>query len=97
MSSGRSNENKMVTSTLESPRDSPLSPKFSPSDRPTSVRGSLRFADTVETATNDVGPLASFVATSEAPVATLRAAIASDEKAPGLLLRVYEDLRDRIA
>ena len=34
---------------------------------------------------------------SAAPVATLRAAIASDENAPGLLLRVYEDLRDRIA
>ena len=30
-------------------------------------------------------------------MATLLAAIASDENAPGLLLRVYEDLRDRIA
>ena len=51
----------------------------------------------VETATNDVGPLASIAATSAAPVATLRSAIARDEKPPGLLLRVYEDLRDRIA
>ena len=96
-SGGRSNENEMVTPTLESPRDSPLSPEFSPPDRPTSVRQSLRFADKVETATNDVGPLASIAATSAAPVATLRSAIASDENAPGLLLRVYEDLRDRIA
>ena len=30
-------------------------------------------------------------------MATLRTAIASDKNAPGLLLRVYEDLRDRIA
>ena len=51
----------------------------------------------VETATNDVGPSASIAANSAAPVATLRAAIASDEKALGLFLRVYEDLRDRIA
>ena len=97
MSSGRSNENEMVTPTLESPRESPLSPEFSPPDRRTSVRQSLRFADMVETATNDVGTLASIAATSAAPVATLRSAIASDENAPGLLLRVYEDLRDRIA
>ena len=87
----------MVTPTSESPRDSPLSPEFSPPERLTSVRQSLRFADMVETAKNDVGPLASIAATSAAPVATLRAAIASDKNAPGLLLRVYEDLRDRIA
>ena len=97
MSSGRSNENEMVTPTSESPRDSPLSPKFSPPDRPTSVRQSLRFADMFETATNDVGPLASIAATSAAPRETLRSAIASDENAPGLFLRVYEDLRDGIA
>ena len=87
----------MVTPTLEFPRDSPLSPEFSLPDRPTSVLQSLRFADMVEIATNDVGPFASTAATSAAPVATLRSAIASDEDAPGLLLRVYEDLRDRIA
>ena len=97
MSSGRSNENEMVSPTLKSPRDSPLSPEFSPPDLPASVRQSLRFANMVETATNDVGPLASIAATSAAPAATLRSAIASDENAPGLLLRVYEDLRDRIA
>ena len=51
----------------------------------------------VEAATNDVGPLATIAATIAAPVTTLRAAIASDENAPGLLLRVYEYLRDRIA
>ena len=51
----------------------------------------------VETATNDVGPLASIATTSAAPVVTLRAVIASDENAPGLLLHVYEDLRDLIA
>ena len=44
-----------------------------------------------------MAPLATTAATSAAPVATLRSAIASDENAPGLLLRVYEDLRDRIA
>ena len=87
----------MVTPTLESPRDSSLSPEFSPPDRPTSVRQSLRFADLVITATNDVGPLASIAATSAAPVATLRSAIASDDYARGMLLLVYEDLRDRIA
>ena len=87
----------MVTPTFKSPRGSPLSPEFSPPERPTSVRQPLRFADMVETATDDVGPLASMAATSAAPVATLRAAIASDENAPGLLLRVYEDLLDRIA
>ena len=97
MSSGRSNENEMVTPTLESPRDSPLSPEFPPPDRPTSVRQSLRFPDMVETATNDLGPLATIAVTSAAPVATLRSAIGSGENAPGLLLRVYEDLRDRIA
>ena len=97
MSSGRSNENEMVNPTLESPRGSPLSPEFSPPERPTSVRQSLHFADMFETATNDLGPLANIAATSAAPVATLRSAIASDENAPGLLLRVYEDLRDRIA
>ena len=86
----------MVSPTFEFPRDSPLSPEFSQPERPASVRQSLRFADMVETATNDVGLLASIAATSAAPVATLRAAIASDENAPGLLLRVYEDLRDRI-
>ena len=78
----------MVTPTLESPRDSPLSPEFSPPERPTSVRQSLRFADMIETATNDVGSLARIAATSAAPVAKLRSAIASDEKAQGLLLRV---------
>ena len=97
MPGGRSNEKEIVTPTLELPRDSPLSPEFSPPDRPTSVLQSLRFADMVETATNDVDPLASIAATSAAPVATLRLAIASDEDAPGMLLRVYEDLRDRIA
>ena len=97
ISSGWSNENEMVTPTLESRRDSSLSPEFSPPDRPTSVRQSLRFADMVETATNDVGPLSSIAATSTAPVATLHSANASDENAPGLLLCVYEDLRDRIA
>ena len=97
MSSGRSNQNEMVTPTLESPRDCPLSPEFSPPDRPTSVRQSLHFADMVETATNDVGSLASIAPTSAAPVATLCAAIATDENAPGLFLRVYEELRDRIA
>ena len=51
----------------------------------------------VETARYDVSPLASISATSAAPVATLRSAIASDENAPGLLLCVYEDLRERIA
>ena len=51
----------------------------------------------VKTATNDEGSLASIAANSAAPVATMLAAIASDENAPGLLLRVYEDLRDRIA
>ena len=61
------------------------------------MRQSLRFADMVERETNDVGPLASIEATSAAPVATLRSAIASDENAPGLLLHVCEDLRDRIA
>ena len=71
MSSGRSNENEMVTPTLESPRDSRLSPEFSPPDCPTTVRQSLRFADVVETATNDVGPLANISATSAAPAATL--------------------------
>ena len=40
----------------------------------------------VETATTNVGPLAG-----------LPGAIPSDENAPGLLLRAYEDLRDRIA
>ena len=59
MSSGRSNDNEMVTSTLESPCDSPLGPEFSPPERPTTVRQSLHFADMVETVTNDVGPLAS--------------------------------------
>ena len=44
-----------------------------------------------------MSPLASISATSAAPVATLRSAIASDENAPGLLLCVYEDLRERIA
>ena len=63
----------------------------------TSVRQSLRFADMVETATNDVGPLASIAATCDAPVTALRAATASDENVPGLLLRVYEDFCDRIA
>ena len=87
----------MVPPTLEYPRDSPLSPEFSPPDLPTSVRQSFRFADMVETTTNDVGPLASIAVTSATPVATLLAAIASDENEPGLLLRVYEDLRDRIA
>ena len=42
-------------------------------------------------------PLASIAATSAAPVATLRSVTASDENAPGLLLFLYEDLRDRIA
>ena len=51
----------------------------------------------VETATNELGPPASMAETSAAPVATLRASIASDENAPGLLLRVCEDLRFRIA
>ena len=88
MSSARSNENEMVTPTLESPRDSPLSPEFFPPEGPASVRQSLLFADMVETATSVVGPLASTAATTAAPVAILRAAIASDEKAPGLLLRV---------
>ena len=97
ISNGPSNENEMVTPTLESPRDSPLSPEFSPPERATSVRQSLRFVAMVETATNDVGPLTSIAATSAAPAATLRSAIASDGNAPGLLLRVYEDLRDRIA
>ena len=95
--SGRSNEHEMVTPTLESPRDSPLIPEFSLPDRPTSVHQSLRFAAMVETATNDVGPLATIAATCAAPVATLRSAVASDENGPGLLLRVYEYLRDRIA
>ena len=97
MSSGRWNENELVVPTLESPRDGPLIPDFSPPNRPTSVRQSLRFADMGETATNDVGHPASIAATSAAPVAILRSAIASDENAPGLLLRVYEDLRERIA
>ena len=97
MSNGRSNENKMVPPTSESPCDSPLSPKFSPPDCPGSVRQSLRLADMVETETNDVGPLASIAGTSAAPVATLRSAIASDENAAGLLLRVYKNLCDRIA
>ena len=97
MSNGQSNENEMVTPTLESTRDIPLNPEFSPPERPTSVRQSLRLADMVETATSDVGPLASIAATSAAPEATLRAAIASDENSPGLLLRVYEDPPDRIA
>ena len=44
-----------------------------------------------------MGPLASIAANSAAPVETLRSAIASDENAPGLLLRVYDGLRDRIA
>ena len=96
MSNCRSNENDIVTPTLDSPRDSPLSPEFSPPDRPTSVRQSLRFADMVETATNEVGSLASIAATRAASVASLRSAIASDENALGLLLRVYEELRDRI-
>ena len=87
----------MVSPTLQSPRDSPLSPEFSPPERATSVRRSLRFADMVETATNDVGPLASIAANSAAPAETLHVAIASDESAPGLLLFVYEDLRGRIA
>ena len=94
MLSGRSNENEIVTPTLQSPRDSPLSTDFSPPERPTSVRQSLRFANMVETGTNEVGPLASIAATSAAPVATLNAVILSDENAPGLWLRVYEDLRD---
>ena len=51
----------------------------------------------VETATNDLGPLAIIAANSAAPGATLRSAIASDENGPCLLLRVYEDLCDRIA
>ena len=51
----------------------------------------------VETATNEVGLLASIAATSAAPVETLHAVTASDENATGLLLRVYEDLHDRIA
>ena len=97
MSSGRSNENEMVTPTLESPRDSPLSPEFSPPEHPTSVHQSLRLADMVETVTNDVVPLPIIAATSPAPVATLRAAIAGHENSPTLLLRGYEDLRDRIA
>ena len=97
MSSERSNENEMATPTFESPRNSPLSPGFSPPERPTPVRQSLRFADMVETATNDVGPHASIAASSAAPVATLRGAIASDENTPGLWFPVYEDLRDRIA
>ena len=87
----------MVTPTLESPCDIPLSPYFSAPERSTSVLQSLLFADMVGTAKNDVGPLPNIAATSAAPVATLRAAITSDENAPGLLLRVYEDLRDRIA
>ena len=82
---------------MESPRDSPLSPEFSPPDRQTSVRQSLRFSDVVETATRNLGPLAGLAAVGAAPVATLRAAIASDENAPGLLLLVYEDPRNRIA
>ena len=97
MSSVRSNENETVTPSLKSPRDSPSSPEFSPPERPTSVRQSLRFADMVETAMNDVGPFASIAATSAAPVTTLLAAIARNENAPGLFLRVYEDLFDRIA
>ena len=87
----------MVTHTLESARDSSLSRVFAPPERPTSVRQSLHFADMVEIATNDVSPLASIAATSAAPVATLHAAIASDENPSDLLLRVYEDLRYRIA
>ena len=97
MSHGRSNENEMVTPTLKSPRDSPMSKEFSPPERPISVRQCLSFADMVETATTDEGPLATIAATSAAPEATSRSAIASDENAPGLLLRVYEDLRDRVA
>ena len=97
MSSGRSNGNEMVTPALEPPRDSPLSPEVSPPERPTSIRQSLRFADMVEKAKNDVGPLAGIAATSPAPVATLRAAIAGDKNAPGLLLPVYKELRDRKA
>ena len=87
----------MVAPTLESPRDSPLIPEFSPPGRSTYVHQSLRFADMVETSTNEMGPLASEAETSAAPVATLRAAISSDENAPALLLRVDEDLRDCIA
>ena len=51
----------------------------------------------VKTGTNELGPVGSIVATSAAPVATLRAAIASDEKAPDLLLPTYENPLDRIA
>ena len=87
----------MVTSTLEFPRHSPLSPEYSPPERPTSVHQSLPFADMVETATNDMDRVAGLAATCAAPVATFRAAIVSDENEHVLLLRVYEDLRDRIA
>ena len=97
MSSGRPDEDEMVTPTLETPRDSPLSPEFSPRDRQTSVRQSLRFSDMVETAAKNLGPLAGLAAAGAAPVATLRTAMASEENAPGLLLRVYENFRDRIA
>ena len=86
----------MVSPPLESPSDSPLSPEISPPGCQTSVRQSYRVPDMVGTATNEVGPLAILAAIAAAPVATLRSAIASDENAPGMFLRVYEDLRDHI-
>ena len=96
ISSGGSNENEMVVPTLESPREISLSPDFSPPELQTSVRQSLRFPHMVETATNDVGPRSSLAGTGAAPVTTLRSDVASNANATGLLLRVYEDLHDRV-
>ena len=91
----RRRDGKSSLGPLESSRDSPLSPEFSTPERPTSVRKSLRSADMVEAATNDMSPLPSIAETSAAPVATSPAAIASDENAPDLLFESRPPAHDR--